>query len=338
MNNKELIQNYIDSYVSESRRPTWNWLLDSDIADDNESGLTYAPGTIQEAILSDTRGKKTKSMNSIKKRYDQLVKLYTYAYEQNYIKYNPFVNDKFINLQLAVDIYFSNRVNVNYVTPDKINAFISNLMSCNASADTKLNTRFHIVSLYNGINGKELRNLKFSDINQNDLTIFGKPVSKDFIETLNEYKLKMGDTNIYDDFVLIPRKKCNNIEEYQAEQKRIYNNVQSQLELTGNTLSYEKLTTIDVINSGFIQYLKSKMDIKAIADLYYIKSKEGIARSVIARQFSDIAIDFYYNYYISYRIKKKQFSDRQTVIGKSIGYLYKDEDYKNYRVHQIMAE
>ena len=67
MNNKELIQNYIDSHVSESRRPTWNWLLDSDIADDNESGLTYAPGTIQEAILSDTRGKKTKSMNSIKK-------------------------------------------------------------------------------------------------------------------------------------------------------------------------------------------------------------------------------------------------------------------------------
>ena len=118
MNNKELIQNYIDSHVSESRRPTWNWLLDSDIADDNESGLTYAPGTIQEAILSDTRGKKTKSMNSIKKRYDQLVKLYTYAYEQNYIKYNPFVNDKFINLQLAVDIYFSNRVNVYYVTPD----------------------------------------------------------------------------------------------------------------------------------------------------------------------------------------------------------------------------
>lgn len=68
--------------------------------------------------------------------------------------------------------------------------------------------------------------------------------------------------------------------------------MQSQLELTGNTLSYEKLTTIDVINSGFIQYLKSKMDIKAIADLYYIKSKEGIARSVIARQFSEIAIKF----------------------------------------------
>ena len=114
--------------------------------------------------------------------------------------------------------------------------------------------------------------------------------------------------------------------------------MQSQLELTGNTLSYEKLTTIDVINSGFIQYLKSKMDIKAIADLYYVKSKEGIARSVIARQFSDIAIDFYYNYYISYRLKKKQFSDRQTVIGKTIGYLYNDEDYKQYRVYQVMTE
>lgn len=71
---------------------------------------------------------------------------------------------------------------------------------------------------------------------------------------------------------------------------------------------------------------------------YTNKERKGIARSIIARQFSDIAIDFYYNYYISYRIKKKQFSDRQTVIGKSIGYLYKDEDYKNYRVHQIMAE
>ncbi len=51
-------------------------------------------------------------------------------------------------------------------------------MSCNASDDTKLNTRFHIVSLYNGINGKELRNLKFSDINQNDLTILGNQSPK----------------------------------------------------------------------------------------------------------------------------------------------------------------
>ena len=60
MNNKELIQNYIDSHVSESRRPTWNWLLDSDIADDNESGLTYAPGTIQEAIYQILEVKKPK--------------------------------------------------------------------------------------------------------------------------------------------------------------------------------------------------------------------------------------------------------------------------------------
>ncbi len=30
----------------------------------------------------------------------------------------------------------------------------------------------------------------------------------------------MGDTNIYDDFVLIPRKKCNNIEEYQKTEQK----------------------------------------------------------------------------------------------------------------------
>lgn len=340
MNNKEFIQNYINNQVPKSQHLRWNWLLQSELASEDESTLTYAPGVIQEAILSDTKGKKPKSMNSISRRYDQLVRLYTYAYGQCYVKYNPFKSDKFINLQTIVDIYFSNRINVNYVTPDQLNMLVQNLDLCKASSNTKLNFKLYVTCLYNGISIKDLNDLKFSDISSSNQTVLGKPIETHLVDMLNHYRQEMGDENIYDDFVLIPRQKCNHLEEYRAEQKRIEYAVKPQLKITGNTLNYGNLSINDILNSGFVQYLKSKMNIESIADLYYIKPKEGISRSLIARQFNDIAIEFYYNYYKRYKLgdTKYNFSDRQTVIGKTIGYLYKDEDYKKYRVHQIMTE
>lgn len=340
MNNKEFIQNYINNQVPKSHHLRWNWLLQSDLASEDESTLTYAPGVIQEAILADTKGKKPKSMNSISRRYDQLVKLYTYAHDQCYVKYNPFKSDKFINLQTVVDIYFSNRINVNYITQDQLNMLIANLNMCKASSNTKINTGLCMACLYNGISIKDLKDVKFAEINQSNQTILGKPIENNLVDKLKQYRQEMGDEYIYDDFVMIARGKCNNLEEYQAEQKRIDRTVREQIKSIGNTLDYNNLSINDLLNSGFVQYLKSKMDIESISDLYYIKPKEGISRSLIARQFNDIAIEFYYNYYKRYRLggTKYNFSDRQTVIGKTIGYLYKDEDYKKYRVHQIMTE
>lgn len=82
------------------------------------------------------------------------------------------------------------------------------------------------------------------------------------------------------------------------------------------------------------------MSIESISELYYVKPKDGVARSLNAKMFNDIAIDFYYKYYKTYKLDDVpyNFSRRQTVIGKTISYLYQDEDYKNYRVHQIMTE
>lgn len=340
MNNKEFIQNYINNQVVKSDRLRWNWLLQSDLASEDETTLTYAPGVIQEAILADTKGKKPKSMNSIRKRYGQLVKLYGYAYSQGCIKYNPFRSDKFINLQTVVDIYFSNRISVNYITPDQLNMLVTNLIESKASSNTKLNAEIYMLCLYNGISIKDLNNVKWSEIDQKNSTVLGKPVENNLIDRLNDYRHEMGDENIYDDFVLIPREKCNDIEEYRSEQKRIEHVIRYQIKLTGNTLNYNNLTNNDILNSGFVQYLKSKMNIESIADLYYVKPNEGIARSRIAYQFNDIAIEFYYSYYKRYILEKVKynFSERRIVIGKTIGYLYKDEDYKKYRVHQIMTE
>lgn len=342
MNNKEFVENYIKNNVPESKRSGWEWLINSDLAKEDENTLSYAPGVIQEAIL--TAGKKTtrlRTMNSIVKRHDQLVDLYSYAKECNYIKYNPFRNDKFIDLQIVVDIYFSNQVNINYITKEQFNELLIILVTRKSrmSQETILQILLYMVSLYNGVNVEMLKDLKFSEIDEKKHTILGKPISQEFLDMITYYKYIKG-ANTYEDFVIIPPKKCNDLEEYRKEQKHIDVNIKYPLITLGKSLNYHNMSKNDIINSGFIQYLKSKMSIESISELYYVKPKEGIGRSLIARMFNDIAINFYYKYYKTYKLNdiSYNFSSRQSVIGKTISYLYQDEDYKKYRVHQIMTE
>ena len=342
MNNKEFIENYIKNNVPESKHIGWTWLLDSDLAKEDEQGLSYAPGTIQDAMLT-TKKKSTRAltMNSIVQRYNQLVNLYTYANECDYIKYNPFKSDKFIDIQTVVDIYFSNQSNVNYVTQEQLNELFIALALRRKPLDrkTRSQTLLFLVSLYNGIDADELKELKFSEIDEENQTVLGKPIGRNFLDMITYYKSTMIE-NIYEDYVIIPPKKCNNLQEYKEEQKHIRDNMMYLFNTLGKSLNYYRMSKNDVINSGFIQYLKSKMSIESISELYYAKPKDGTARSLNARMFNDVAIEFYYKYYKTYRLKDVPygFSRRQTVIGKTISYLYQDEDYKNYRVHQIMTE
>lgn len=342
MNNKEFIENYIKTKVPESARPGWVWMLDSDLAREDEQGLTYAPGTIQEAMLRAGKGTaRNRTMNSIVKRYNQLVDLYTYANECNYIKYNPFKSDKFIDLQIVVDIYFSNQVNVNYVSKEQLNELLIALALRKKPLDkkTRLQIVLYLVSLYNGIDADALKDLKFSEIDEEKQTISGKPIGKNFLDMIAYYKNAMGE-NIYEDHIIIPSYKCDDLQEYKKAQDRIGYNIRFLFNTLGKSLNYYKMSKNDVINSGFVQYLKSRMSIESISELYYVKPKDGVARSLNAKMFNDIAIDFYYKYYKTYKLDDVpyNFSRRQTVIGKTISYLYQDEDYKNYRAHQIMTE
>lgn len=342
VNNKEFCENYIKDKISPSKHYQWRWVLDSEIAND-EAILPYNVETIQQAILLSNKRNRAMTMASISFKYDQLKKLYNYADTCGQLKYNPFKRENFINLQQIVDIYFTDRINTNYVTPNKLDELVIDLSLGRAASQTRAHAILFIAALYDGISVDALKKIKFSDFDLKNNTILlptqkTKPISKRLADALKYYQWVMNIDDAFEDFVLIPNKKCQDFEEYQDQQKRIDTIVRPVISRIGNHQNLQKLSRTDILQSGFIQYLKSRMDMESIVELYRVETKPYIQRSFIALSFNQVAIEYYYQYYQFYKNYDTpyNFSYRKAIIGQTTGYLYKDDDYLEYRTNKVM--
>lgn len=345
MNNKEFIKNYIQNEVSDSAQKSWQWMLNSKrLANEEENVLPYTPGVLQDIIIeSNANRNRVMSMATIVKKYNQLEKLYMYADQQGQLKYNPFCKVDFVNLQRIVDIYFNNKVSTNYITKEKLNDLLIELSSRKTTNFSKAQTVMFVAALFSGIEVNYIKELKFSDFNLQDHTItlptkIIKPISAILVDAVNYYQWVMDMSNKYDDYLIIPKKKCVNIDEYRKEQDVINQTVRVTLTNIGTSLKLYQLKPTDILNSGFIQYIKKKMDIETISLFYYARPRKEIERTGIAAMFNQLIFEYYYKCYEFYKVKSnKRFTDRTRIVGQTLAYLYKDEDYAEYRTKQIMS-
>lgn len=341
MKNKEFIENYIENEVKKITQGKWAWLLNSDLANEDEE-LNFNPGVIQHALIK--RPQKGKlSMNAIKRRYDQLKKLYAYGEKHGQIRFNPFSIFELVSLQRSIDMYYlANKER--YLTIDNINEFLHTLSnSKRMQKKTLLNVTLFLVAAYNGIDKTEIVKLKRSDFDLKNGLLklpngYQKPISEEFVGVVKYYLWQCDSNLFFEDYLIAGREQYDDLEEYKKVQNSIVVTTADAIKKIGKQLGFGLTQINDLLYSGFVQYLKDNVDMNTIMNVYSVNGV-GNKRNITSMMFSKAVIGYYYRY-ADYYPEGENFPIKYSnyVIGNTIGYLYQDKEYCDYRNKKLVEE
>lgn len=339
MKNKEFIENYIESEVKANIQKEWQWLVGSDLANEEEE-LSFNPSVIQHVLIKRTQKKLT--MNTIKNRYDQLKRLYNYGEEHGQVKFNPFSIFELVSLQQSVDMYYLNNKE-RYLTIDDIDIFLYSLLERRIQKNTLLNTTLLLVAAYNGIDRIEIARLKISDFDFKHCLLrlpngSKKPISKKLVDVVKYYIWQCDQNLFFEDYLIAGREQYDNLEQYKKAQKAIVATTVQTIRRVGDQLGFGIVQVSDLLHSGFIRYLKANMNMNTIIDVYSVTGV-GNEKNITAMMFAKIVIEYYYrfaNYYPEGEGFPIKYSN--DIIGKTIGYLYRDKEYYDCRSKKLVEE